>query len=82
MVFSNKILQKLYYYSLIYISISIPFQLKFLPFTAGIIMLGLIWVLRGDIIIKLKKIIKNPYAISMGALYFTYLISLFYSDNT
>tara|TARA_B100000902_G_scaffold27181_1_gene32762 strand:- start:42902 stop:44155 length:1254 start_codon:yes stop_codon:yes gene_type:complete len=45
-------------------------------------MLGLIWVLRGDIIIKLKKIIKNPYAISMGALYFTYLISLFYSDNT
>jgi len=82
MIFSNKILQKLYYYSLIYLSISIPFQLKFFPFTAGIIMLGLIWILGGDIIIKLKKTIKNPYAISVGGLYFIYLISFFYTDNS
>ena len=78
---SNKISAKLYYYSLLFIAITIPFQWKFLPFPVGITILGLVWFLGGSLTQKIKKFIKNPYAILFSGLYIIYLISFFYSEN-
>ena len=78
---SNNISVKLYYYSLLFIAISIPFQWKFLPFSVGITMLGLVWFLGGSLTQKIKIFIKNPYAILFSGLYIIYLISFFYSEN-
>ena len=79
---SNNISAKLYYYSLLFIAISIPFQWKFLPFSVGITMLGLVWFLGGGLTEKIKIFIKNPYAILFSGLYIIYLISFFYSENS
>ena len=79
---NSNISSNLYYYSLIYIAITIPFQLKFLPFTLGIISVGLLWIFGGNLSQKIKKFIANPYAILMSGLYLFYLISLLYSENS
>ena len=78
---SNNVSSKLYYYSLLFIAVSIPFQWKFLPFSVGIIMLGLVWFLGGNIAKKITLFIKNPYAILFSGLYIIYLLSLLYSEN-
>lgn len=79
---SSNISSKIYYYSLIYIAVTIPFQLKFLPFSLAIIAVGLLWIFGGNLSQKIKKFIANPYVILMSGLYLFYLISLLYSENT
>jgi len=78
---NSSIFSNIYYYSLIYLAITIPFQLKFIPFSLGIISLGLLWILGGNLLQKLIRFIKNPYAIMLSGLYLFYLISIFYSEN-
>ena len=78
---SNNISAKLYYYSLLFIAISIPFQWKFLPYSVGITMLGLVCLLGGSLTQKIRKFIKTHYAIFFSGLYIIYLISFFYSEN-
>lgn len=79
---SSKLTSNLYFYSLLYIALSIPFQWKYLPFSVGITMLGLVWFLGGDLLQKIKKFTSNPYAILLSGLYLLYLISILYSENT
>ena len=78
---SSKLTSNLYFYSLLYIALSIPFQWKYLPFSVGITMLGLVWFLGGDLLQKIKKFITNPYAILLSGLYLLCLISILYSEN-
>ena len=78
---SSNISDKLYYYSLLFIAITIPFQWKYLPFTIGIIVLGIIWLFNGRISTKIKIFFNNSYAIFLSSLYIIYLISLVYSEN-
>ena len=77
----TKFFSNAYYYSLIYLALTIPFQLKFIPFSAGIISLGLLWFIRGNLLQKVKQFITNPYAIMLSGIYLFYLISIFYSEN-
>ena len=78
---NSNISDKLYYYSLLFIAITIPFQWKYLPFTIGIIVLGIIWLFNGRISTKIKIFFNNSYAIFLSSLYIIYLISLVYSEN-
>ena len=78
---NTKFFSNAYYYSLIYLALTIPFQLKFIPFSAGIISLGLLWFIGGNLLQKVKQFITNPYAIMLSAIYLFYLISIFYSEN-
>ena len=78
---SSKLTSNLYFYSLLYIAFCIPFQWKYLPFSVGITMLGLVWFLGGYLLYKIKKFITNPYATLLSGLYLLYLISILYSAN-
>jgi len=78
---SRNLSSKLFLYSLLYIALTIPFQWKYLPFSVGITMLGLVWVFGSNLSQKIKKFVKNPYAILLSGLYLLYLISILYSEN-
>ena len=78
---SSNLSSKLFFYSLLFIALTIPFQWKYLPFSVGITMLGLVWFFGGNLTQKIKKFINNPYAILLSGLYIIYLISILYSEN-
>jgi len=78
---SSNLSSKLFLYSLLFIALTIPFQWKYLPFSVGITMLGLVWFFGGNLTQKIKKFAKNPYAILLSGLYIIYLISILYSEN-
>ena len=78
---SSSFSSKLHYFSLLYIAFTIPFQWKYLPFSAGIIFLVLIWIIDGKLFQKLKIAIRNRFTILFSGLYLLYLISLLYSEN-
>ena len=78
---SSNTSSKLFFYSLLFIALTIPFQWKYLPFSVGITMLGLVWFFGGNLTQKIKKFVKNPYAILLSGLYIIYLISILYSEN-
>ena len=78
---SSNLSSKLFFYSLLYIALTIPFQWKYLPFSVGITMLGLVWFFGSNLSQKIKKFVKNPYAILLSGLYLLYLISILYSEN-
>jgi len=78
---SSNLSSKLFLYSLLFIALTIPFQWKYLPFSIGITMLGLVWFFGGNLTQKIKKFAKNPYAILLSGLYIIYLISILYSEN-
>ena len=78
---SSNVSSKLFFYSLLFIALTIPFQWKYLPFSVGITMLGLVWFFGGNLTQKIKKFINNPYAILLSGLYIIYLISILYSEN-
>ena len=78
---SSNVSSKLFFYSLLFIALTIPFQWKYLSFSAGITMLGLVWFFGGNLTQKIKKFINNPYAILLSGLYIIYLISILYSEN-
>ena len=78
---SSNTSSKLFFYSLLFIALTIPFQWKYLPFSVGITMLGLVWFFGGNLTQKIKKFINNPYAILLSGLYIIYLISILYSEN-
>lgn len=72
---------KFFYFSLLYIAITIPFQWKYLPFSAGIILLGLIWLFDGNLLDKIRTYFTNPLALIISSVFWFYLISIIYSDN-
>jgi|TARA_B110000263_G_scaffold94032_1_gene82239 O-antigen ligase len=78
---SSNLSSKLFLYSLLYIALTIPFQWKYLPFSVGITMLGLVWFFGSNLSQKIKKFVKSPYAILLSGLYIIYLISILYSEN-
>jgi len=78
---SSNTSSKLFFLSLLFIALTIPFQWKYLPFSVGITMLGLVWFFGGNLTQKIKKFVKNPYAILLSGLYIIYLISILYSEN-
>lgn len=75
------LIQKAYFISLLFVSVSI-FSPKLALTNLAVMVLGLVWVVDGKFVDKYKRLKKNPVALAFMALFVLYLIGVFYTDET
>ena len=73
--------QKIYFWSLAYLCFTVPFMSKWLPFTIGVVILGLNFLFEGNLFSRLKKIVRTPWILLFVIFYVLHFISAFYSTN-
>lgn len=71
----------LFYASLLYFAILLPWQLKWLPVSLGMMLAGLFWLLAGDFKAKLTRLSANKYVALFFSLYLILAISAIYSTR-
>lgn len=72
----------LFFASLVYYVVLIPWQVKWLPITLGIMLAGLFWLLSANFSAKLKRLSANPFASLLFASYLMVVIGSFYSTES
>lgn len=80
-MFSEKTHQEIYFWALTYLCFSVPFMSKWLPFTIGVVALGLNFLLEGNLLSKLKKASGESWALLLILFYTLHLVSVAYSTN-
>ena len=78
---SKEIHQKIYFWALAYLFFSVPFMSRWLPFTIGIVVLALNFLVEGNLFSRLKKTARNPWALLFVLFYVLHIISAAYSTN-
>jgi O-antigen ligase len=74
-------LQALFYLSLLYFTILMPWQLKWLPISLGMMLAGLFWLLIADFKAKLRRLSANKYVALFFSLYLLLAIGAIYSNR-
>ncbi|MGB0979105.1 MAG: O-antigen ligase family protein [Croceimicrobium sp.] len=77
-----RIWTKLFFASLIYYILLMPWQMKWLPITLGIMTAGLFWLLETKFRAKFKRLAGNKYAALLFASYLLVVLGSFYSEDT
>ena len=78
---SQEIHQKIYFWALSYLFFSVSFMSKLLPFTIGVVVLVLNYLVEGNLSSRLKKIVHSPWVLLFVLFYMLHLISAVYSTN-
>ena len=52
--------QKIYFWSLAYLCFTVPFMSKWLPFTIGVVILGLNFLFEGNLFSRMKNVVRTP----------------------
>ena len=73
--------QKIYFWSLAYLCFTVPFMSKWLPFTIGVVILGLNFLFEGNLFSRMKNVVRTPLVLLFVLLYVLHLISTLYSTN-
>jgi hypothetical protein len=61
--------QFLFYASLLYFTVLMPWQLKWLPISLGMMLAGLFWLISADFKAKLTRLSANKYVALFFSLY-------------
>ncbi len=78
---SKKLHQEIYFCALAYLCFSVPFMSKLLPFTLGLGVLLLNWIVEGELLLKVKKSVSTPWVLLFVVFYLLHLFSASYSIN-
>ena len=73
--------QKIYFWSLAYLCFTVPFMSKWLPFTIGVVILGLNFLFEGNLFSRMKNVVRTPLVLLFVLLYVLHLISAVYITN-
>ena len=73
--------QKIYFWSLAYLCFTVPFMSKLLPFTIGVVILGLNFLFEGNLFSRMKNAVRTPWVLLFVLFYVLHLISAVYSTN-
>ena len=80
-MFSQEIHQKIYFWALAYLCFSVPFMIKWIPFTIGVVILALNFLLEENLFLRLKKAVRTPWVLLFVLFYVSHVISVAYSTN-
>lgn len=72
---------KIYFWSLAYLFFTVPFMSKWLPFTIGVVILGLNFLFEGNLFLKMKNVVRTPLILLFVLFYLLHIISTIYSTN-
>ena len=78
---SKELHQKIYFWALAYLFFSVPFMSRWLPFTIGIVVLGINFLVERNLLSRLKKAVRTPWALLFVLFYILHIISAAYSTN-
>jgi O-antigen ligase len=73
--------QALFYLSLLYFAVLMPWQLKWLPISLGMMLAGLFWLISADFKAKLTRLSANNYVALFFSLYLLLVIGAIYSSR-
>jgi len=73
--------QLLFYGSLLYFTVLIPWQLKWLPVSLGMLLAGLFWLISADFKAKLTRLSANKYVALFFSLYLLLGVGALYSSR-
>lgn len=76
-----RVCSTLFYASLMYYVLLLPWQLKWLPVTLGIMVGGLFWILRFEFKAKLVRLSGNKYAALLFGSYLMVVVGSMYSEE-
>lgn len=77
-----RVCSTLFYASILYYLLLLPWQLKWLPVTLGIMTGGLFWILSFDFKAKLTRLSGNKYAALLFASYLMVVLGSMYSEES
>ena len=80
-MFSQETHQKIYFWALSYLFFTVPFMSKWLPFTIGVVVLALNFLVEENLFSRLKKVVRTPWVLLFFFFYVLHLISVAYSTN-
>ena len=80
-MFSQEKHQKIYFWALSYLFFTVPFMSKWLPFTIGVVVLALNFLVEENLFSRLKKVVRTPWVLLFVLFYVLHLISVAYSTN-
>ena len=78
---SKDIHQKIYFWALAYLFFSVPFMSRWLPFTIGVVVLVINFLVERNLFSRLKKAVRTPWALLFVFFYVLHIISAVYSTN-
>ena len=62
-MFSQETHQKIYFWALSYLFFTVPFMSKWLPFTIGVVVLALNFLVEENLFSRLKKVVRTPWVL-------------------